>query len=145
MSAEFLPVVLVGLPVERFDATVSYLGDVLRECQLLLVGRSQGTAGDAGLLELAQALVPELEGLREVFRSAEISAGDEGYRAWAEMRGTDAELLADLQVHLIRLRVLGRGGEMLVASDPAISEFVTWVCEELADQLSGRPPRPYRP
>jgi hypothetical protein len=144
VSSAFVPVTLEDLPIEAFDGAVTYLADVLRECQLLVLGHGHGTAVTPSLAALAETLVPELEGLREVFRSAEIRVGERGYRAWAEMRGSDAAMLAALQVHLVQLRVLGRQGGTLVASDPEVSRFVDWICEELADQLSGRPARAYR-
>lgn len=143
-TREFRPVVLDGLPVDGFDAAVTYLADVLRECQLLLVDRDQGAVPDPAVVAVAEALVPDLEVLREVFRGAEIGPAAHGLRVETEMRGSDAELLARLQVNLVPVRSLGRQGAMLVASDPEVSLLLSWVWDELADQLNGREPRPFR-
>ena len=40
-------VVLAGLPSPLYDAARGYLGDVLRECHLVLLGRDQGSSVDA--------------------------------------------------------------------------------------------------
>ena len=68
----------------------------------------------------------------------------DGVRVEAEMRVSDAALLAHLQMQLVQARFLGRGGLLLVASDPEVTQFLAWVWDESADQLHGRRPRPYR-
>lgn len=138
------PVLLADLPPAAFEAAVTYLADVLRECQLLLVDVGQGVEVDPAMEGLARALVPDLEELREIFRSATMTPGEAGIRIDAEMRTSDAAMLAHLQMQLVQLRFLGRAGSLLVASDPEVTQFLAWVCDESADQLHGRPPRPYR-
>ena len=138
------PVLLAELPVTAFSEAVTYLGDVLRECQLLVVDADQGADVDPAMEALARALVPDLEELREIFRAATITSGRDGVRVEAEMRVSDAALLAHLQMQLVQARFLGRGGLLLVASDPEVTQFLAWVWDESADQLHGRRPRPYR-
>lgn len=143
MSRTLHPVLLDTVPAEDFAEAVSYLADVLRECQLTLVGEVQGDPADEELVGVARALVPDLEELREIFRAAEITTEAGRTRIDAEMRMADAALLAHLQTHLVRLRHLGRSGTILVVSDPVITRLLAWVWDEAADQLHGRGPRPH--
>lgn len=134
---------LNGVPIELFDEAVSYLADVLRECQLVIVQKSQGQQADADLVRLAEGLVPDLEELRELFRSATITVEGGRYQIEVPMGRPDAGTLAHLQMQLIQLRLLGRRGRLLVDSDPTVSQLLTWLWDEAADQLHGRAARPY--
>ena len=55
-----------------------------------------------------------------------------------------AATMTHLQMQLLQLRLLGRRGAILTQSDPEISQLLAWIWDESADQLHGRPPRPYR-
>lgn len=143
MNRTLYPVVLESVPAADFDAAVSYLADVLRECQLTLVGEVEGARSDPELVGLARALVPDLEELREIFRAAEIATDAGRARIDAEMRMADAAMLAHLQSRLVQLRYLGRRGTTLVVSEPAITRLLAWIWDEAADQLHGRAPRPH--
>lgn len=137
-------VVLSGLPVWLYDAALSYLSDVLRECHLVLVGRDQGAAGDADLVALAEGLVPDLEELRDLFAVAAVTEVD-GHRAIAvDLRPTDAATLAHLHLQLGQLRYVDRRDGVLLPTDPDVAHLLAWVRDEAAEQLGGRPPRPYR-
>lgn len=136
-----LPVILENVPVGAFDAAVTYLADVLRECQLVLIDGQQGTDLDPELESLAMGLVPDLEKLRGIFRGATIGVGAGRYRVSTELHGTDAAMMSRLQVQLGQLE---RRGGMLVAGDPQVAELLRWVWEEAAGQLEGRDARPCR-
>ncbi|QXC63316.1 hypothetical protein KSP35_11310 [Aquihabitans sp. G128] len=139
------PVVLDGLPVILFDTAVTYLADTLRECQLVLVDVAQGQEAGSDLAGLAAGLVPDLEELRDLFRAAAITTDGKTYRVEVPMRTADAGTLAHLQMQLVQLRYLGRLGNLLISSDPEITQFLAWIWDEAADQLNGRAGRPYRP
>jgi hypothetical protein len=138
------PVRLEGLPSHLFEQAVTYLGDTLRECQLVLVDRDQGRTDDASLLVLAEALVPDLEELRDVVRAAEVVIDGDRVRIDVDMRIEHAATIAHLQMQLVQLRLLGRRGSLLVESDPDVTQLLAWVWDEAADQIHGRTPRPYR-
>jgi len=139
-------IVLDGLPEEPFRAAVGYLDDALRECQLVLVARSQGHRTDAELGSVASRLVPDIEEIADAFRAAEATSDGAGSLRLVGtlMVGQDATI-ADLQVQLVHLRTLGRRGDLLLESDPETAALLTWIAEETSDQLHGRAPRPYRP
>lgn len=137
-------VVLEGLPVILFDSAVTYLADMLRECQLVLVDIDQGATVDATMADLALGLVPDLEELRDLFRDAGITTDGRTYRVTLTMVPSVAATLAHLQMQLVQLRFIGRLGGLLVGSDPEVTQFLAWVWDEAADQINGRAPRPYR-
>lgn len=143
MNHDPVPVVLDGVPADLLGSAVSYLSDVLRECHLTVVDHGQGGAVDQELLGLAVALVPDLEEVRDIFRSTDIVADGANVRLETELRLSDAALFAHLQTQLIHLRFVGRRGSMLVVGDPSITRFLAWVWDEAADQLHGRAARPY--
>lgn len=137
---------LDGLPVELFRNAVVYLDDALRECQLVLVAQGQGVATDADLGEVAHALVPDIEEIADAFRASEATTNDDGtLRLVGSLLVAQSATVADLQVQLVQLGRLGRRGDLLLESDPLVAALLTWVWEEIADQLHGRPPLPYRP
>ncbi|HWJ98712.1 MAG TPA: hypothetical protein VNQ33_11175 [Acidimicrobiales bacterium] len=144
-DAERRPIVLEGLPEAAFRSAVGYLDDALRECQLVLVAEGQGHETDAELSRVARSLVPDLEEVGDAFRAAGSQVRDDGTLRLAGALTVDqAALVADIQVLLVHLRILGRRGDLLLESDPEIAQLLTWVWEEVSDQLAGRPPRPYR-
>ena len=143
MIRTFQTVHLKGVPIGPFDEAVSYLADVLRECQLVIVQKSQGQETDPDLARLAEGLVPDLEELRELFRTATVVARDGRYHIEVPMSRPDAGTLAHLQLQLIQLRLLGRRGRLLVAGTPEVTQILTWLWDEAADQLHGRAARPY--
>jgi hypothetical protein len=138
---------LTGLPRQAFRAAVAYLEDTLRECQLVLVGPVPDAADRAAtdLRRIAEALVPDLEEIRGVFQSATFTE-DEGGSLSCEVITSPglAATLAHLQAHIVQLRFVGRtGGALLVESDPTVAALLTWIWDEAADQIHGRPPRPF--
>jgi hypothetical protein len=138
-------VLLEGLPVERFRGAVTYLADVLRECQLVLVGRDQGEETDQALSGLAEGLVPDLEQVRDAFVRGTYELDDQGLlRFRTTLEVAQAATLAHLQMQLVQLRLLGRGGGLLVESDPEVSELLAWIWDEASDQIHGRAPRRHR-
>ena len=136
-------VVLADLPSVVLSSAVTYLADVLRECQLVLVGRDQGSEVDPTLATLAEGLVPDLEELSDLFRGARVTEDGETSTVEIELAPADAALLAHLQMQLVQLRFVGRRGGLLVSSDPAVTGFLAWVWDEAADQLYGRTARPF--
>lgn len=144
MTGAIHRVVLAGLPAPLYDATVSYLGDVLRECHLVLLGRDQGSTSDHDLVVLAEGLVPDLEELRDLFRAAAVTEED-GHRTLAvDLRATDAATLAHLHLQLAQLRFVDRRDGVLLPTDPEVARLLAWVRDEAAEQLAGRGPRAYR-
>ena len=145
MSDDRRAIVLEGLPSGPFQAAVGYLDDALRECHLVLVAESQGHATDPELSRVATALVPDIEEIGDAFRAARSTPGADGtLRLEGSLAIDQAATIADLQVQLVHLRILGRRGNLLLDSDPEIAQLLTWIWEETSDQLHGRPPRPYR-
>ncbi len=139
------PVVLDGLPAERFRGGVTYLADVLRECQLVLVGRDQGADSDPTLIGLAEGLVPDLEEMRDAFNAGTLATNPDGTIRFETTLGVaQSATLAHLQMQLVQLRLLGRAGGLLVESDPEVTELLAWIWDEAADQLHGRAPRLHR-
>ena len=139
-----VPIVLDRLPQAEFEVAVTYLTDVLRECQLLLVDRAQGTDRDPALSALADGLLPDLEEVGDAWDAATITDhGDGTVRIETVLAVGQSGTLAHLQMQLIQLRLLGRTGGLLVQSDPEVSQLLTWIWEEISDQLHGRPARPY--
>ena len=142
---EHRTIVLDALPPALFDRAVTYLGDVLRECQLVLVGRSQGADTDPTLSNLAEGLVPDIEEMRDALEAADMRDNPDGtLRFETVLEVSQAGTLAHLQMQLVQLRLLGRGGGLLVESNPEVTELLAWIWDEAADQLHGRPPRPHR-
>ncbi len=137
-------IVLDGLPSASFPACVGYLDDALRECQLVLVAAGQGHRTDPELDRVARALVPHIEEIGDAFRAASSTVNPDGsLRLEGSLTLDQAAMVTDLQVQLVHLRILGRRGDLLLDSDPEIAQLLTWIWEEIADQLAGRAPRPY--
>lgn len=140
-----LTVVLDQLPAVAFQAAVTYLSDVLRECQLVLVGRAQGTEPEPDLLAVAEGLVPDLEEIGDLFDAGRLTTdGEATMRLDAEVQVGQVGLLAHLQMQLVQLRLISRRGNLMVRSDPQVTKLLAWIWDEAADQLHGRPARPYR-
>ncbi|MBX3284451.1 MAG: hypothetical protein KF703_03830 [Actinobacteria bacterium] len=137
-------VVLAGLPAPLYEAALGYLGDVLRECQLVLVGQGRGGEDDPDLVALAEGLVPDLEELRDVFARAENTQVDGHRRLEVDLRPSDAATLAHLHLQLGQLRFVERHGGVLLPTDPEVANLLAWVRDEAAEQLAGRMPRTYR-
>ena len=145
MNEDLHEVYLEALPVNLFSRAVTYLADVLRECQLMLVDDQSdlSPAIEPAALDLVKALVPDLEEMRDLFRAADITVGADTVSIVARMPVSTVATMAHLQMQLVQLRFLARQGGMLVPSEPEVSKVLAWVWDEASDQLHGRPPRPY--
>ena len=141
MSLESQTVVLAGMPRQLFDEAVTYLADILRECQLVLVDRSGSSHPD--LAKLAEALVPDLEEVGEMFRRGRHEMGSDQVDLELNLHAGHIGTLVHLQMHLVQLRYLARQGTSLVLSDPNVSKLLAWIWDETADQLHGRSARIY--
>jgi len=138
-------VVLDGMPTELFRRAVTYLADVLRECQLVLVGRAQGDDPEPTISGLAEGLVPDLEEVRDAFTSGTYELNADGtIRFQTVLAVTQAATLAHLQMQLVQLRLLGRNGGLMVEGHPDVTELLAWIWDEASDQLHGRAPRAHR-
>lgn len=138
------PIVIEDLPEADFRIAVGYLDDARRECQLVLVAQGQGRATDPVLASVASRLVPAIEAVGDAFLAAEATSDGAGsLRLRGAMDLEQAAAVAELQVQLVQLRTLVRRGDLLLDSEPAVAALITWLCEEVADQLAGRAPRPY--
>ena len=143
---ERLRVDLDLLPAVTFAAVVEYLDGVLRECQLVTVSAQQGEAPDPSLLTLANGLVPDIEEIDDAFQASEITTNDDGsLHLVGSLTFGQSGMLTHLHMQLVQLRLLGRRGGLLLESDPQVTQLMTWIWDELGDQLHGRAPRPYRP
>lgn len=139
-------IVLDGLPETSFREAVGYLDDALRECQLVVVAEDQGHPTHPALSQVARALVPDIEEMRDAFVAATSTHNDDGsLRITGSLLVGQAGMVADLQVQLVQLRILGRRGDLLLESDPEVAQLLTWIWEAVLDQLAGRPARSYRP
>ena len=137
-------VTLVGLPAVVVDQGITYLTDVLRECQLILIDSARPTA--ASLLDvvaLAKVLVPDLEEVRDLFRIADITVTGDRAEVRVALKPSMAATLVHLQMHLVQLRFVECEGGILVASDPKVIELLRWIWDEVSEQLRGRSPRSY--
>ena len=144
-SGDRRPIVLDGLPPVTFRAAVVFLDDALRECQLVLVAQSQGHATAPELSDIAARLVPSIEEIADAFRAAEVTTADDGsVRLAGSLGARQLATVAEVQRQLIELRFRGRQGALLLDADPRVSALLAWIWNEVADQLTGRAPRPYR-
>lgn len=144
MNERLHTIVLDAVPRELFDSAVTYLADTLRECQLLLVDVAMGGDVPPELADLAGGLLPDIEEVGDLFRAADIASDGRTYRIELHLRPSDAGTLAHLQMQLVQMRFLGRMGNLLMRSDPEVSQVLAWIWDEAADQLNGRASRPYR-
>lgn len=137
---------LDGLPAERFHRAVTYLDDTLRECQLILVGPPPAPEDRIGqdLHRLAQAVVPDIEEIRAVFRAGRLEVRGDRVSLHVTAAPVFAATMIHLQSQLVQLRLVGRQGALMTESDPEVTSLLAWIWDEAADQLHGREPRPYR-
>lgn len=128
---------LVDMPVERFRRAVTYLDDTLRECQLVLLSPRGEDADPAArdVRRLAEAVVPDLEEIRGLFRSGTLTTTGDLVSFTAEVPDITAMTIAHLQVHLVQIRLVARRGALLTEGDPEVTALLTWIWESVADQL----------
>ncbi len=137
-------VTLAGLPAEMVDHGVTYLADVLRECQLILIDSiTRPAASRLDVVALAKVLVPDLEEVRDLFRSAEVTATGDRVDVAVALKSSVRATLVHLQMHLVQLRFVECEGGILVESDPEVIELLRWIWDEVSEQLHGRSPRSY--
>lgn len=145
MSTDDRTIVIEGMPEADFREAVGYLDDARRECQLVLVAQSQGRATDPDVARVAARFVPAIEAVGDAFLAAQATSDGAGSLALHGMMDVDqAATIADLQAQLVQVRSFSRRGDLLLDAEPAVAALITWLCEEVCDQLAGRPPRPYR-
>ena len=139
-------VTLVGLPPRVFEHGITYLADVLRECQLIVVdGLGGSIASRLDVVALAKVLVPDLEEVRDLFRQAEVVPAGGRVDVTMTLKPSVAATLVHLQMHLVQLRFVECEGGILVSSDPQVIDLLRWIWDEVSEQLRGRPPRPHSP
>ena len=144
MIDDVFDVALVDLPTEIYEQAVTYLADVLRECQLIVVDGVDGNATPLlDVVALAKVLVPDLEEVRDMFRNAQVTEADGRATVVISLRQSVAATLVHLQMHLVQLRFVECEGGILVASDPAVIELLRWIWDEVSEQLRGRSPRTF--
>lgn len=134
------------LPAEAFDEAIAYLRDVWRECQLVALMAAHGgrSAMDPQLVSVAAALVPDLEELGDVLEAGTITPlGDGLARLEVTLEVGQLTTLAHLQAQLAQVRLLARGGALLATAGPDAHDVLSWLWAHAAEQLHGRPPRPY--
>ena len=134
------------LPAAAFDEAIGYLRDVWRECQLVALTASSGgrSAMDPQLVGVAAALVPDLEELGDVLEDGQIvPLGDDLVRLEVALVVGQLATLAHLQAQLAQVRLLSRAGALLATAGPEAHDVLSWLWAHAAEQLHGRPPRPY--
>lgn len=137
-------VTLADLPAEVFEHGVTYLADVLRECQLILIDGIGGPlASRLDVVALAKALVPDIEEVRDLFRVADITVSSDRVDVMITLKPSVAATLVHLQMHLVQLRFVECEGGILVTSDPEVIDLLRWIWDEVSEQLHGRTPRPH--
>lgn len=144
MIDDAVDVTLVGLPADMVDHGITYLTDVLRECQLILIDSTRPSAASRlDVVALAKALVPDLEDVRDLFRAADITATGNRADVTVALKSSVAATMVHLQMHLVQLRFVECEGGILVASDPKVIELLRWMWDEISEQLHGRSPRSF--
>lgn len=144
MNGVLSDVELAGLPAEMVDQGVTYLTDVLRECQLILIDNARRPlAARFDVVALAKVLVPDLEEVRDLFRSAVVTVTDGRADLTVALKPSIAATLVHLQMHLVQLRFVECEGGILVESDLEVTDLLRWIWNEISEQLHGRSPRPY--
>ncbi|MEO6988817.1 MAG: hypothetical protein ABI239_09225 [Aquihabitans sp.] len=144
MNTEVVRVTAAGMPRTTFEQAVTYLADVLRECQLILVdGVDSPHTSQLDVVALAQVLIPDLEEVRDLFREADVTSAEERVTMDFALHASKAATMVHLQMHLVQLRFVEVEGGILVASDPEVIDLLRWIWDEASEQLHGRPPRPY--
>ena len=140
---------LNGVPVGIARAIAVYRNDMIRELQLIELGRQQGIEEPSQLYDLAEQLRADLVWLRDDLA---------GHTVWSDPAAAPSERVdmvieatVDASARMLRaierfeeLNQLSRYGQLLTEeATPAMMQVIRWVGEELAGQLNeGRAPRP---
>lgn len=145
MNRGVVHITVTDLPKATFELAITYLADVLRECQLILVDGVEGAATThLDVVALATVLVPDLEEVRDMFRTSAITVVDEHVTMVVALRASTASTMVHLQMHLVQLQFVEVEGGVLVTSDPEVIDLLRWIWDEVSAQLHGRAPRPYQ-
>lgn len=141
-------VVLRALPVADFLALQVHFDDMVRELQLIEVGRSQGLATSVALRELALEVHHDIAGDRGRLHEQALLARERG--------ATRADVVIDLGPRAVTEvgRLVGlveemdaqsRAGHLLAApAPPPLLALLRWLADEVDGQLRvGRDPRPF--
>jgi len=135
-------VVLCGVPVALYCAWQQHADALLREATLVALDENGVSSGDYPLA--AQALAALAQAAHEIFvlRDSEVALADVPLSIASDAMPC-FPILRDL---LARATALSSSGRLL--TPPSLPEIVAlrnWVCEEMARQAAGLPPRPWQP
>lgn len=147
---------LLAIPVAAARAVMAYCNDMIREMQLIEVGRAMDDVAPSELDSVASGLRVDLEWLRDDF-GGHMRPTEEGFFADP---ATDPERLVDVAGHLLpdaairiqrvvdqfeELNWFSSHGQLLTSSaSPVVMNLVRWLRREVVGQLAeGRNARPF--
>ncbi len=139
---------LLGLPVAEFLGLQVHFDDVVRELQLIEVGRSQGLTTSGALRALAVEVQHDISGDRRRIHEQALAAQASGDDTVDVVIDLGPRAVADVGrlVGLVEeVDAQSRAGNLLTPpAPPRLLDLLRWLADEVAGQLrDGRPPRPY--
>ena len=147
MSPELLPVRLRGVPLATLSDVDIYISDVIRELQLIEVGRDQGIAAPDRISRLAADLLPLLRWARDLVVHAVIDGDDDSDVTDLTLQVPADSVAAVTRVSdlVVELGQLARQGALFTVPNPEVLRLVEWLATEGVNQLRGGPADPGPP
>lgn len=158
------PVILCGVPLVEGQGVLMFRNDMIRELQLIELGRSMESVGPSDLDPVAAMLRADMEWLRDEFsghfraivpvadpdRDPDAKVGppadsDVTVDYVAELRLDAANRIERVVGHVEDLNWFSTNGQLLtVGASPVVMDLVRWLRDEAVGQLvDGRAPRPF--
>lgn len=141
--------VLQGFPVRLWARQQAYYDELLREFNLILIGREQGGQSDAPvrLVQLAQGLTaqygPQLEAITKERQDA-FDRGDLTVDSHVPLVDETPEVLASVTTVLAEVDEYCRNGDLLTLAMPAdLAVLRDWSNTQILRQYDGEPPSPW--
>lgn len=140
---------LQQIPIREFVVLQVYFDDMVRELQLIEVGRSDEGAGQR-LADLATFVQHEIAGARNLVHIHALAAEEEGethFDTGLELLPRSVEDAHRLIDVVEALDEQSRNGVLLTApAAPVVLDLLRWVVDEIEGQLMyGRSPKPFEP
>ena len=140
----------LAVPAEQARAIVVYRNDMIRELQLIELGRAQGVEEPSQLYDLAELLRADLQWVRDNVAGDSVWSVEEG--APSGCVDVVVQAAPEAAWHMYRvleryeeLNQLSRHGQLLTeAATPEMMRLARWVADEMERQLlHDATPRPY--